>query len=107
MPRLAIAIIVAACVMEIIRTVIKPMKWQTQTLSQQLTWVAGFFALIGSVMVLGFLFAAAVFCLGFLLVVARMKPVAAVGLAAGVTLFLMGMANLLTLTYPTGMLAGL
>ncbi len=36
-----------------------------------------------------------------------MKPVAAVGLAAGVTLFLMGMANLLTLTYPTGMLAGL
>mgnify|MGYP004097893359 CR=1 FL=1 len=30
-----------------------------------------------------------------------------VGLAAGVTLFLMGMANLLTLTYPTGMLAGL
>jgi len=107
MPRLAIAIIVAACVMEIIRTVIKPMKWQTQTLSQQLIWVAGFFALIGSVMVLGFLFAAAVFCLGFLLVVARMKPVAAVGLAAGVTLFLMGMANLLTLTYPTGMLAGL
>ena len=107
MPRLAIAIIIAACVMEIIRTVIKPMKWQTQTLSQQLTWVAGFFALIGSVMVLGFLFAAAVFCLGFLLVVARMKPVAAVGLAAGVTLFLMGMANLLTLTYPTGMLAGL
>uniref|UniRef100_UPI0030F3B451 tripartite tricarboxylate transporter permease n=1 Tax=Vreelandella lionensis TaxID=1144478 RepID=UPI0030F3B451 len=64
MPRLAIAIIVAACVMEIIRTVIKPMKWQTQTLSQQLIWVAGFFALIGSVMVLGFLFAAAVFCLG-------------------------------------------
>ena len=107
MPRLAIAIIVAACVLEIIRTVIKPMKWQTQTLSQQLIWVAGFFALIGSVMVLGFLFAAAVFCLGFLLVVARMKPVAAVGLAAGVTLFLMGMANLLTLTYPTGMLAGL
>ncbi|MGE6608370.1 tripartite tricarboxylate transporter permease [Halomonas sp. NPDC076908] len=107
MPRLAIAIIVAACVMEIIRTVIKPMKWQTQTLSQQLIWVAGFFALIGSVMVLGFLFAAAVFCLGFLLVVARMKPVAAMGLAAGVTLFLMGMANLLTLTYPTGMLAGL
>jgi TctA family transporter len=107
MPRLAIAIIVAACVLEIIRTVIKPMKWQTQTLSQQLLWVAGFFALIGSVMVMGFLFAAAVFCLGFLLVVARMKPVAAVGLAAGVTLFLMGMANLLTLTYPTGMLAGL
>lgn len=107
MPRLAIAIIVAACVMEIIRTVIKPIKWQTQTLSQQLIWVAGFFALIGSVMVLGFLFAAAVFCLGFLLVVARMKPVAAMGLAAGVTLFLMGMANLLTLTYPTGMLAGL
>ncbi|TVU88685.1 tripartite tricarboxylate transporter permease [Vreelandella titanicae] len=107
MPRLAIAIIVAACVLEIIRTVIKPMKWQIQTLSQQFFWVAGFFALIGSVMVFGFLFTAAVFCLGFLLVVARMKPVAAVGLAAGVTLFLMGMANLLTLTYPTGMLAGL
>ncbi len=107
MPRLAIAIIVAACVLEIIRTVIKPMKWQIQTLSQQLLWVAGFFALIGSVMVLGFLFAAAVFCLGFLLVVARMKPVAAVGLSAGVTLFLMGMAHMLTLNYPTGMLAGL
>ena len=106
MPRLAIAIIVAACVLEIVRTVIKPMKWQTQTLSQQLLWVAGFFSLIGSVMVLGFLFAAAVFCLGFLLVVARIKPIAAVGLAAGVTLFLMGMANLLTLTYPAGMLAG-
>ncbi|WP_311065603.1 tripartite tricarboxylate transporter permease [Halomonas sp. DWK9] len=107
MPRLAIAIIVAACVLEIVRTVIKPMKWQIQTLSQQLLWVAGFFALIGSVMVLGFLFAAAVFCLGFLLVVARMKPVAAVGLSAGVTLFLMGMAHMLTLNYPTGMLAGL
>ena len=107
MPRLAIAIIVAACVLEIVRTVIKPMKWQTQTLSQQLLWVAGFFALIGGVMVLGFLFAAAIFCLGFLLVVARMKPVAAVGLAAGVTLFLMGMAHMLTLNYPTGMLAGL
>ena len=107
MPRLAIAIIVAACLMEIIRTVIKPMKWQIQTLRQQFFWVAGFFALIGGVMVFGFLFAAAVFCLGFLLVVARMKPMAAVGLAAGVTLFLMGMANLLTLTYPTGMLAGL
>ncbi|MDQ7733582.1 tripartite tricarboxylate transporter permease [Halomonas sp. SpR1] len=107
MPRLAIVIIVAACVLEIIRTVIKPMKWQIQTLNQQLLWVVGFFALIASVMVLGFLFAAAVFCLGFLLVVARMKPVVAVGLAAGVTLFLMGMANLLTLTYPTGMLAGL
>lgn len=107
MPRLAIAIIVAACVLEIVRTVIKPMKWQTQTLSQQLLWVAGFFALIGGVMVLGFLFAAAIFCLGFLLVVARMKPVAAVGLAAGVTLFLMGMAHMLTLNYPTGILAGL
>ncbi|MCA8864478.1 MULTISPECIES: tripartite tricarboxylate transporter permease [unclassified Halomonas] len=107
MPRLAIAIIVAACVLEIIRTVIKPMKWQIQTLSQQLLWVAGFFALIASVMVFGFLFTAALFCLGFLLVVARMKPVAAVGLAASVTLFLMGMANLLTLTYPTGVLAGL
>ena len=89
------------------RTVIKPMKWQTQALSQQLLWVAGFFALIGGVMVLGFLFAAAIFCLGFLLVVARMKPVAALGLAAGVTLFLMGMAHMLTLNYPTGMLAGL
>lgn len=105
MPRLAIAIIVAACVLEIFKTVIKPMKWKTQTLSQQLLWVAGFFALIGSVLVLGFLLAAALFCLGFLLVVARMKPVAAISLAAGVTLFLMGVANLLTLTYPSGMLA--
>lgn len=105
MPRLAIAIIVAACVLEIFKTVIKPMKWKTQTLSQQLLWVAGFFALIGSVLVLGFLLAATLFCLGFLLVVARMKPVAAISLAAGVTLFLMGVANLLTLTYPSGMLA--
>ncbi|CAN0513063.1 unnamed protein product, partial [Ectocarpus sp. 12 AP-2014] len=47
MPRLAIAIIVAACLLEIIRTAIKPMKWQIQTLRNQFFWVAGFFALIG------------------------------------------------------------
>ncbi|MGO3669275.1 MAG: tripartite tricarboxylate transporter permease [Vreelandella alkaliphila] len=107
MPRLAMAIIVAACLLEIIRTAIKPLQWQTQALRQQFLWVAGFFALIGSVMIFGFLFTAAVFCLGFLLMVARIKPVVAVGVAAGVTLFLIGMANLLTLTYPSGMLAGL
>lgn len=105
MPRLAIAVIVAACLLEIVRTVIKPMRWQHQPLRQQVVWILGFFGLIGGVMLFGFLVMASLFCLGFLLSVARMKPVAAVGLAAGVTLFLVGMANLLTLNYPTGMLA--
>ncbi|MCP1313727.1 MULTISPECIES: tripartite tricarboxylate transporter permease [unclassified Halomonas] len=107
MPRLAIAIIVAACVCEIVRTAIKPKAWQLQPSHQQLLWIVGFFALVGCVMIFGFLVTAALFCLCFLLLVARIQPVAAVGLAAGVTLFLVGMANLLTLTYPAGMLAGL
>ncbi|MGP9809419.1 tripartite tricarboxylate transporter permease [Halomonas sp. AOP12-C2-37] len=106
MPRLAIAIIVVACLLEIIRTIIKPIKWQVQTFLPQLAWVAGFFALIVCVMVFGLMLTAPVFCLGFLLLVARVKPMTAVVMAAGVAIFLVGMANLLTLTYPSGMLTG-
>ncbi|WP_235039579.1 tripartite tricarboxylate transporter permease [Vreelandella profundi] len=106
MPRLAIAIIVVACLLEIIRTIIKPIKWQVQTFLPQLAWVAGFFALIVCVMVFGLMLTAPVFCLGFLLLVARVKAMTAVVMAAGVTIFLVGMANLLTLTYPSGMLTG-
>ena len=106
MPRLAIAIIVVACLLEIIRTIIKPIKWQVQTFLPQLAWVAGFFVLIVCVMVFGLMLTAPVFCLGFLLLVARVKPMTAVVMAAGVAIFLVGMANLLTLTYPSGMLTG-
>ncbi|MGO2243120.1 MAG: tripartite tricarboxylate transporter permease [Halomonas sp.] len=106
MPRLAIAIIVVACLLEIIRTIIKPIKWQVQTFLPQLAWVAGFFAVIVCVMVFGLMLTAPVFCLGFLLLVARVKPMTAVVMAAGVAIFLVGMANLLTLTYPSGMLTG-
>ncbi|WP_409522615.1 tripartite tricarboxylate transporter permease [Nitrincola sp. MINF-07-Sa-05] len=107
MPRLAIAIIVVACLLEVARIFLVPMQWKMQGLKQQALWIAGFFLLVGGIMVLGFLVTAAVFSLGFLLLVARLKPLVAVSFSAGVTLFLMGMASLLTLTYPSGLLAAL
>ncbi|MCS2609299.1 tripartite tricarboxylate transporter permease [Halomonas dongshanensis] len=107
MPRLAIAIIVIACIIEICRTVSRPTRWLAQPCRQAAMWVTGFFLLIGSIMLLGFVITAAIFCLIFLLLIARAKPLVAVGITASITLFLIGMANLLTLTYPTGILASL
>ncbi|MBZ5876360.1 hypothetical protein [Chromohalobacter israelensis] len=52
---------------------------------------------------LGFITAATLFSLVFLLVIARLKPWVAAIMALGVTAFLMGMAEFLTLTYPSGL----
>jgi hypothetical protein len=78
-------------------------QWQPQAIGQQGLWLAGFFALVGAMQLLGFITAATLFCLVFLLVIARLKPWVAAIMALGVTAFLMGMAEFLTLTYPSGL----
>ncbi|MCI0509820.1 TctA family transporter [Chromohalobacter marismortui] len=103
MPRLAIAILAISCLMEIARCLIRRPQWQPQAIGLQGLWLAGFFALVGAILLLGFITAATLFSLVFLLAIARLKPWVAVVMSLGVTAFLMGMAEFLTLTYPRGL----
>lgn len=104
MPRLALAIMGIACLLEILRSLIHRPMWQGQPLGQQIVWLVGFFVLVGMILMLGFITTATLFCLVFLLAIARLKPWAAATMALGVTGFLAGMAELLTLTYPSGLI---
>lgn len=104
MPRLAIAILAVSCLLEIARCVIHRPLWQNQAMRQQGLWLVGFFALVATMVLLGFITAATLFCLTFLLVIARLKPWIAASMALGVTVFLVGMAEFLTLTYPSGLI---
>ncbi|GAA0587777.1 tripartite tricarboxylate transporter permease [Halomonas salifodinae] len=104
MPRLALAIMGIACLLEILRSLIHRPTWQGQPLGQQIVWLVGFFVLVGAILMLGFITTATLFCLAFLLGIARLKPWLALGMSAGVTAFLAGMATLLTLTYPSGLI---
>ncbi|WP_431024139.1 tripartite tricarboxylate transporter permease [Halomonas sp. H5] len=104
MPRLALAIMGIACLLEILRSLIHRPTWQHQPLGQQAVWLVGFFVLVGAILMLGFITTATLFCLAFLLSIARLKPWVALGMSAGVTAFLAGMATLLTLTYPRGLI---
>lgn len=103
MPRLAIAILAISCTMEIARCLMHRPQWQPQAIGLHGLWLAGFFFLVGAILLLGFITAATLFSLVFLLVIARLKPWVAVVMALGVTAFLMGMAEFLTLTYPRGL----
>ncbi|EPC02147.1 tricarboxylate transporter [Litchfieldella anticariensis FP35 = DSM 16096] len=104
MPRLAIAILGVACLLEIARCLVRRPEWQHQPLRQQVAWLAGFFALVAIMLTLGFITAATLFCLAFLVAIARLKPWTAAGMSLGVTAFLLGMAQFLTLTYPSGLI---
>ncbi|MFQ3786284.1 tripartite tricarboxylate transporter permease [Halomonas sp. A29] len=103
MPRLALAIMGIACLLEILRSLVRRPIWQHQPLLQQVVWLAGFFVLVGAILALGFITTATLFCLAFLMFIARLKPWATIGMSAGVTVFLVSMAKLLTLTYPSGL----
>ena len=104
MPRLAIAILAVSCLMEIARGLMHRAQWQHQPIGLQALWLVGFFALVGVMLLLGFITAATLFCLVFLLVIARLKPWVAAVMALGVMAFLVGMAESLTLTYPSGLI---
>ena len=56
-----------------------------------------------AILTLGFITTATLFCLAFLMVIARLKPWVTLGMSAGVAVFLVSMAKLLTLTYPSGL----
>ncbi|KXS38330.1 MAG: hypothetical protein AWU55_1547 [Halomonadaceae bacterium T82-2] len=103
-PKLAIAIMAVGCLAETARYVLRRPQWQEQACREELIWLAGFCALIATILGLGFISTAALFCLAFLLGIARLKLWTAAGMAAGVVAFLVGMAHFLTLTYPSGFL---
>ena len=71
MPRLAIAILAVSCLLEIARCVMHRPLWQNQAMRQQGLWLVGFFALVATMVLLGFITAATLFCLTFLLVIVR------------------------------------
>tara|TARA_B100000700_G_scaffold71851_1_gene80024 strand:- start:11017 stop:12966 length:1950 start_codon:yes stop_codon:yes gene_type:complete len=104
MPKLAIAILAVSCLLEIARCLILRPQWQNQAFGLQGLWLVGFFALVGAMLFLGFITAATLFCFVFLLTIARLKTWVAAVMALGVTAFLVGMAEFLTLTYPSGLL---
>ncbi|MCE8022918.1 MULTISPECIES: tripartite tricarboxylate transporter permease [Halomonadaceae] len=104
MPRLALAIMGVACLLEILRSLVRKPAWQHQPLLQQVVWLAGFFALVGAILTFGLVTTATLFCLAFLMFIARLKPWVAIAMSAGVAIFLVGMAKLLTLTYPSGLI---
>ncbi|MGB8712001.1 MAG: tricarboxylate transporter, partial [Onishia taeanensis] len=104
MPKLAIAILAVSCLLEIARCLILRPQWQHQAFGLQGLWLVGFFALVGAMLLLGFITAATLFCFVFLLTLARLKTWVAAVMALGVTAFLVGMAEFLTLTYPSGLL---
>ncbi|MCO7245596.1 tripartite tricarboxylate transporter permease [Halomonas sp. Mc5H-6] len=104
MPRLAIAILALSCLAEIVRCVIRRPRWEHQATSLQGLWLVGFFTLVGAMLLLGFITIATLFSFVFLLTIARLKPWAAAVMALGVTAFLVGMAEFLTLTYPSGLI---
>ncbi|MCG7598289.1 tripartite tricarboxylate transporter permease [Halomonas sp. McH1-25] len=103
-PMLAIAIMALGCLAEATRYALRRPQWQHQACREELIWLAGFCALIAVILGLGFISTAALFCLVFLLGIARLKPWTAAGMAVGVVAFLVGMAHFLTLTYPSGLL---
>ncbi|MBZ9559977.1 MULTISPECIES: tripartite tricarboxylate transporter permease [unclassified Modicisalibacter] len=103
-PKLAIAIMAVGCLAETVRYLLRRPQWQNQTCREELIWLAGFCALIAAIVGLGFISTAALFCLAFLVGIARLKPWTAAGMAVGVVVFLVGMAHFLTLTYPSGVL---
>ncbi|MDI5986599.1 tripartite tricarboxylate transporter permease [Halomonas sp. M4R5S39] len=104
MPRLALAIMGIACLLEILRSLIHRPTWQRHPLGQQVVWLVGFFVLVGTILTLGFITTATLFCLAFLMIIARLKPWVTIGMSAGVAVFLVSMAKVLTLTYPSGLL---
>ncbi|WP_192034376.1 tripartite tricarboxylate transporter permease [Halomonas sp. YLGW01] len=104
MPRLAIAILGISCLLEILRCTLKRPQWQHQAMRRESLWLVGFFGLVGTMVYVGFITAATIFCLVFLLLVARTKPWVAAGMSLGVTVFLVAMAEFLTLTYPGGLM---
>ncbi|MDI5935690.1 tripartite tricarboxylate transporter permease [Halomonas kalidii] len=104
MPRLALAIMGIACLLEILRSLIRKPTWQHQPLLQQVVWLVGFFALVGAILTFGLITTATLFCLAFLMFIARLKPWMTITMSAGVAIFLVSMAKLLTLTYPSGLL---
>lgn len=104
MPRLAIAILGVSCLMEIARCLVRRPQWQHQVIGLHGLWLVGFFALVGAILLFGFITAATLFSLVFLLAIARLKPWVAVSMSLGVTAFLVGMAEFLTLTYPSGLI---
>lgn len=103
-PKLAIAIMGVSCLAETLRHTLRRPRWQSQPWREELIWLLGFFALIAAVLGLGFISTAALFCLVFLLGIARLTLWIATGMAAGVVAFLLGMEHFLTLTYPSGIL---
>ena len=103
-PMLAIAIMALGCLAEATRYALRRPQWQHQACREELIWLAGFCALIAVILGLGFISTAALFCLVFLLGIARLKPWTAAGMAVDVVAFLVGMAHFLTLTYPSGLL---
>ncbi|MEC9483724.1 MAG: tripartite tricarboxylate transporter permease [Halomonas sp.] len=103
-PKLAIIIMAFGCLAEAARNILKRPRWQFQGVRQEFAWLLGFCALIAAILGLGFISAAALFCLMFLLGIARLKLWTAAGMAVAVVGFLLGMAHFLTLTYPTGLL---
>ena len=104
MPRLAIAILALSCLAEIVRCVIRRPRWEHQAIGLQGVWLVGFFTLVGAMLLLGFITVATLFCFVFLLTIAQLKPWVAAVMALGVTAFLVGMAEFLTLTYPSGLI---
>nr|WP_300313345.1 tripartite tricarboxylate transporter permease [Halomonas sp.] len=104
MPWLAIGILVLALLCEMARNLLHPVTWVKQTITVQLFWIVGFFLLIGAIMALGFVLSATLFSLLFLLLVARVKPWIATGMAMCVAGFLVGMGHILALSYHVGVL---
>lgn len=104
MPRLAIAILALSCLAEIVRCLIRRPRREYQAIGLQGLWLVGFFTLVGAMLLLGFITVATLFCFAFLLIIARLKPWVAAVMALGVTAFLVGMAEFLTLTYPSGLI---
>ncbi|MDR5906720.1 tripartite tricarboxylate transporter permease [Franzmannia qiaohouensis] len=106
-PLLAMAIILASMAAEAVRLTLASAGWTWLPLREEMLWILGFFALVGMILSLGLVSSAILFCLGFLLFIARLKPWVAVILAAGAGVFLVAMAHFMSLTYPSGILDAL
>lgn len=106
-PLLAMTIILVSMAAEVVRLTLGGAGWTWLPLREEMLWLLGFFALVGMILGLGLVSSAILFCLGFLLFIARARPWTAALLAAGAGVFLVAMAHFMSLTYPTGLLDGL
>ncbi|WP_110708022.1 tripartite tricarboxylate transporter permease [Salinicola sp. CR57] len=103
-PMLAIAIMAIGALLTGAQAWKGQATWVSQPIGQPLVWLGGLLALIVVASLLGFISTAVLMTLGFIRFVAKARWSAALLIAIGIGIFLLGMQALLNLHYPMGWL---